>query len=137
MFWCKLHGIRGRMNGFPQAVQLSESLELEKTEEVKQTWCCLLHALWWNHGNFAQCKGIRENFAKGIRIPGFWNPEYSSRNPESQLRLEVLLTNSGIRYLPAIRDPRLGIQNPRLSWIFLHEASNRWNRSSFRLKRTC
>ena len=60
------------MDGLSQAVQLSESLELEKTEEV---------------------------FAYGIWNPGFWNPEYSSRNPESQLRLEVLLTNSGIRYL--------------------------------------
>ena len=27
--------------------------------------------------------GIRESFASGIRYPGFWNPEYSSRNPES------------------------------------------------------
>ena len=27
--------------------------------------------------------GIRENFTCGIRNPGLWNPEYSSRNPES------------------------------------------------------
>ena len=27
--------------------------------------------------------GIRENFACAIRNPGLWNPEYSSRNPES------------------------------------------------------
>ena len=27
--------------------------------------------------------GIRENFACGIQNPGLWNPEYSSRNPES------------------------------------------------------
>ena len=27
--------------------------------------------------------GIREIFACGIRNPGLWNPEYSSRNPES------------------------------------------------------
>ena len=44
---------------------------------------------------FAQCKGIRsgdicllnpvtrENFACVIRNPLLWNPEYSSRNPES------------------------------------------------------
>ena len=58
--------------------------KLEKTGEVKRTWYCLLHALWWNHGNFAQCKGIRKNFANGTWIPGFWNPgEYNSRNPES------------------------------------------------------
>ena len=42
---------------------------------------------------------VTVNFANGIRNPGFWNLEYNSRNPESQLRLEVLLTNSGIRYL--------------------------------------
>lgn len=57
--------------------------KLEKTREVKRTWYCLLHALWWNHGNFAQCKGIRKNFANGTWIPGFWNPEYNTRNPES------------------------------------------------------
>ena len=27
--------------------------------------------------------GIQENFADKIRNPGFWNPEYSSRNSES------------------------------------------------------
>ena len=27
--------------------------------------------------------GIQEIFAYGIRNPGFWNPEFSSRNPES------------------------------------------------------
>ena len=27
--------------------------------------------------------GIREIFASGMRNPGLWNPEYSSRNPES------------------------------------------------------
>ena len=27
--------------------------------------------------------GIQENFAYGIRNPGLWNLEYSSRNPES------------------------------------------------------
>ena len=44
---------------------------------------------------FTQCKesgfskflfvesGIREIFASGMRNPGLWNPEYSSRNPES------------------------------------------------------
>ena len=31
---------------------------------------------------FVDC-GIRENFAYNIRNPGFWNLEYSSRNPES------------------------------------------------------
>ena len=31
---------------------------------------------------FVDC-GIRENFTYNIRNPGFWNLEYSSRNPES------------------------------------------------------
>ena len=37
---------------------------------------------------FAPCKGIMENFADGIRNPGLWNPEYSSKNPKSHKRLE-------------------------------------------------
>ena len=49
---------------------------------------------------FAPCKGIRipefgkfflwnpGNFSCGIRNPGFWNPEYRSRNAESPLWLE-------------------------------------------------
>ena len=88
----------------------------------------------------AQCKGIRipesgkflhvesgilETFACGIRNPGPWNPEYSCQNPESPLQLE-----SGIqvplykiwRLVIGIRNPRRGIQNPRLSWIPLHGA---------------
>ena len=28
-------------------------------------------------------QGIRKRFARGIRNPGLWNTEYSSRNPES------------------------------------------------------
>ena len=47
--------------------------------------------------------GIREIFVCGIRNPGLWNPKYSSRIPESHLRLEsriqVSLTGTGIQYL--------------------------------------
>ena len=50
--------------------------------------------------------GIREYFAHGIWNPGLWNPEYSSRNPESHYWLEsrvrvllVPLTKIGIQYL--------------------------------------
>ena len=47
--------------------------------------------------------GIREMFVCGIGNPGLWNPKYSSRIPESHLRLEsrikVLLTGTGIHYL--------------------------------------
>ena len=52
-----------------------------------------------NSVNHWKLEKTEEVFAYGIGNPGFWNPEYSSRNLESQLRLEVLLTNSGIRYL--------------------------------------
>ena len=47
--------------------------------------------------------GIREKFGCEIQNPGLWNPEYSSRNPESHWRLEsriqVPQTETGIQYL--------------------------------------
>ena len=47
--------------------------------------------------------GKRENFTCGIRNPGLWNPEYSSRNPKSYLglesRIQVPLTKTGLKYL--------------------------------------
>ena len=61
---------------------------------------CMLRNLWWYI--FAPCKGARslesgksstvesgigEVLARGILKPGLWNPEYSSRNPESHLWL--------------------------------------------------
>ena len=63
---------------------------------------------------------IRESESRNPGNFCLWNPEYSSRNPESHQRLEfriqVLLTNTGIR------NPQRGIQNPRQSWIALHKA---------------
>ena len=67
-------------------------------------------------GVFAPCYGFRnpgnfcfwnpesgKNYAYLIRNPGFWNLEYSSRNPESHKRFEsrikFLLSNTGIHYL--------------------------------------
>ena len=58
--------------------------------------------------------GIREIFACGIWNPGLWNPEYSSRNPESHQRLK-----SGIQ-IPLTKNLESGIQNPRLSWILFY-----------------
>ena len=81
---------------------------------------------------------IRINFAYGIRNdPRFWNPEYNSRNPESHSRLVVLLTNSGIQNLQSgIHGLESRIQDcPGFSYT--RQASNWWNRSRFRLKRTC
>ena len=46
--------------------------------------------------------GIKENFAIGIWNPGFWDPEFNSRNLESHQRLESriqVMTNSGLQYL--------------------------------------
>ena len=54
--------------------------------------------------------GIPETFSFGVRNPGLWNPEFSSRNPES--RIQAPLTR--------IQNRQRGIWNPRLSWITLH-----------------
>ena len=47
--------------------------------------------------------GIWEIFACGIRNPGLWIPEYSSRNPKShkqlESRIQVSLTKTRIQYL--------------------------------------
>ena len=56
----------------------------------------------WRKLLFAPCKRIGN--------PGPWNPEYSSRNPESKFHWK----RSGIQHL------EFGIQNPRLSWIPLN-----------------
>ena len=75
-------------------------------QNLGMRWC---RPMWGNPDS-----GIRESFAYGILNPGFWIPEYSSRNPESHLRLEsriqVLGTNTGIQYL----------KSGRPSWILLH-----------------
>ena len=59
-------------------------------------------------------------FACGIRNPGFWNPEYSSRNPESRK-----FFGSGIQFQltkdwnPVIGNwnPQCGIQNPEAKTV--------------------
>ena len=80
---------------------------------------------------FAPCKGIaysgiRDIFASGIRNPGLWNLDNSSRKPESNWRLEfgiqvpLTKTMDSNTWNP---NPRWGIiQNPRLPWIPLHGA---------------
>ena len=57
--------------------------------------------------------GIRENFAGEIRNPGLWNPT-NDLNPEFKFKYW--------NPVPRIRNPRLGIQSPRLSWIPLRRA---------------
>ena len=73
---------------------------LEKTEEIK------LANIERTESEFASWNpdsGIQEIFACGIRIQ---------------------LKESGTPLTIAIRNPRRGIQNPRISWNPLHESSN-------------
>ena len=70
------------------------------------------------------------NFGCGIRNPEIeeWkirNPVH--RNPESHLRLESKFHWPRIwNTVPGIRNPRRGIQNPRLSWIPLSGVKPPW-----------
>ena len=63
-------------------------------------------------------------FSCGIRNPGLWNSEYSSRNLESLLRLELqnpTSTDKDLEFNTWNPNPRHKIQNLRLSWIPLHQ----------------
>ena len=64
--------------------------------------------------HFALSQGKPEGFKFpcGIRDPGHWNPGLGSKNP-------LGMWNP----VPGIRNRQLGIQNPALSWITLHEAT--------------
>ena len=64
-------------------------------------------------------------FSWGMQNPGLWTPEYSSRTPDSNYdwNPKSKFHRQRIRIpVPAIRNPRYGIQNPRLSWIPLYGA---------------
>lgn len=90
-----------------------------------------LHSRWCQFGNLKS---------------GLWNPELSSRNPESHKQLDSGIQSftslfwefrfwDGANRTPAlkrlkfhsqrIRNPRRGIQNPWVSWISLHGAIRR------------
>ena len=78
---------------------------------------------YWNPGYFCLWNSESgEIWHRGIWNPGLWNLEYSSRNPESYLRLKS--SDKDWNPVPGIQNPRRGIQNPRLSWIALHEAKH-------------
>ena len=68
-----------------------------------------------------QDSGIREVFTPGIWAPELWNPEFSSRNPESKFHWQVIRNP-----VPKIWNLHDGIQNPGLSWITftLHRRDN-------------
>ena len=51
---------------------------------------------------------IQENFTCGIRNRELWNPEYTSRNPESPLMIEIQIPDSTYKDWK----PAPGIQNP-------------------------
>ena len=65
-------------------------------------------------------------FAYGIRNPGLWNPEYSSRNPDptNDCYPESKLQDIDSNPVPGIRNPRRGIQNSRPSRVSLHRGSS-------------
>ena len=68
--------------------------------------------------------GIHVIFARRIRNRGLWSLEYSLRNLEStdDWYPESIFQGQKIRnpVLETVKNPRRGIQNPRLSWISLH-----------------
>ena len=72
-----------------------------RSQCIVSTTCCIDN----NVSTHVKESVFREpgNFCCGIRYPGLWNPEYSSKNPESyqglESRFQVPLTNTGIQYL--------------------------------------
>ena len=63
---------------------------------------------------------IREIFPCGIRHPGLWISEFSSRNPECLLKIGI---RNPCPTDKEIRNPQLGIQNPRLIRFTSHGAT--------------
>ena len=71
---------------------------------------------------------VKERFAFGIQeATGFWiqNTAPGIRNPTNDWNLEFSIHQQGMwDWVPGFGNPHRGIQNPRLSWITLHEAIN-------------
>ena len=74
--------------------------------------------------------GILPSFPCGIRYPGLWNPEFSSRNPESRQRLksgiQVPLTRiQNIQKLESRIQDCLGLPNmgPSLNCLLMRDDS--------------
>ena len=66
------------------------------------------------------------SFDVPTEISGIWGwmqstPEFNARNPKSRLRME---TRIQVPLTKSRRNPKRGIQNPRLPWITLHTATN-------------
>ena len=80
--------------------------------------------------NIAPCKGIRIPESRNFCL---WNLQCGALECRIQLKESASLLVIGIWYpsstdkevrnlVPKIQNPRLGIQNPKLSWIPLHGA---------------
>ena len=77
--------------------------------------------------------GIREILAFGIRDAGLWNPEYSSNNLlESGIHQSKFHWQKIRNPVSGIRNLCHGIQNPRLSWIHLYWANEKYYTSKIR-----
>ena len=67
----------------------------------------------------------RQNVApcKGSHDPGLWKSRVQLKESRIPLRVELRIQKD-FNLVPVIRNPRFGIQNPRLSWIPSHGAKN-------------
>ena len=120
---------------------LAEGFKLLKTLQCIIIYWLPAHAVSLQRVAIAPCKGLRipksgkfllvetviqENFACRIRNHGLWNSEYSLRNPESHKKCgirDAISSDIVWNLVSGIRNSRRGIQNPRLSWLSLHEAN--------------
>ena len=120
---------------------LAEGFKLLKTLQCIAIYWLPAHAVSLQRVAIAPCKGLRipksgkfllvetvikENFACRIRNHGLWNSEYSLRNPESHKKCgirDAISSDIDWNLVSGIRNSRRGIQNPRLSWLSLHEAN--------------
>ena len=107
-----------------QGIEVFDSPEWSKERLCTADGFCLQGAKW---------PAIWEMFACENRNPGFWNSEFSPRNPDSRERLQ-----SGICW-QGMRNPLCGIENTRLSSITLWDdfglADQLWQKVLDRIKR--
>ena len=84
-----------------------------------------------NSGNFCLRNPESGNILlveSGIN-PGLWDPQYSWKKTGILLRIGIQNTSFTVidwNPVPGIRNPKRGIQNPRLSLIPLHGATQDW-----------
>ena len=101
-------------------------LEFNKCPSRNRTFSPYVREFWFrNLGSFC----VSNEFGKILLVenqnPGVWNPEHSSKNPESKFHRQRLKSST------ELWNPQPGIQNPRLPWIPLHEANLCWNTKEY------